>query len=586
MQWRTLTRRSTAVALATGGLLGLGASGALAATGSTVYGGGSTFQTNAQNTIWLPSWTSALSPKPTIKYGAGGSGTRAAFGTTNGVLDPTFNNASNPDKPTDTLYGYIGTDAAPNTTALGLARNASGNVRLLTIPVAQAPVTALVSLPADCAVTGAVNLPNSVLSKAFAGTYTTWTDLLSGAGITPTGAGCGVAVKRVVRSNTSGTSFAFRNFLNQVDTATWASFANDGTSWPGPADTVSADGSTALSSGSLLSGYVKKTPGTIGFADLSDAVAGGYTATATLQAATSNRIAFASLQNNGTTVAGATFASPQAASATTGNCATDVGSLPRWQGAPDSGTADWSNVLASDPNVKGFTGQNFYPACAVTYDLAWADYTTGNLAAAYTKNGATAAGVQATVKDYLGYVTSDAGQTAINTASYTKLPAQIAKTAQSAVAGIGGPVVVPPVDTPVDPPVVTPPVVTPPVVTPPVVTPPVVAPKVAKFALSVAKPKSVKRGASLSFKVTVRNSGAGASAASVLTVTPPKGVRVGSGKAGKAVKIKIAAIKAGGSKVITVKLKTAKSTKKSTKVTLGLAGGGLKASGSLALKLK
>ncbi|MEV4418359.1 PKD domain-containing protein [Patulibacter sp. NPDC049589] len=109
---------------------------------------------------------------------------------------------------------------------------------------------------------------------------------------------------------------------------------------------------------------------------------------------------------------------------------------------------------------------------------------------------------------------------------------------------------------------------------------------VAKFALSIAKPKAVKRGKSLSFKVTVRNSGTAGSAASVLTVTPPKGVRVGSGKAGKAVKVKVAAIKAGGSKVITVKLKTAKSTKTSTKIKLSLAGGGLKASGTLSLKLK
>jgi hypothetical protein len=111
-------------------------------------------------------------------------------------------------------------------------------------------------------------------------------------------------------------------------------------------------------------------------------------------------------------------------------------------------------------------------------------------------------------------------------------------------------------------------------------------PLTAKFALSVGKLKTVKRGQSLSFKVTVTNSGTGKSAASVLSVKPPKGVRVGSGKAGATVKVKVAALAAHAKKTITVKLKTAKSTKKSTKISLSLSGGGKSAKKSLALKLK
>jgi hypothetical protein len=147
------------------------------------------------------------------------------------------------------------------------------------------------------------------------------------------------------------------------------------------------------------------------------------------------------IQNNGTSLASPGFAGPKAASGNIGNCATTK-ATPSEAGAPYSVTDSWAGVLASDPNATHDLAGNFYPICALTYDLAWKHYNAPGLAAFYNnaEQGTTTEGIEATVKNYLTYVTSTGagqGQSAINSNFYTQLPTPLLPKAQNAAAFIG-----------------------------------------------------------------------------------------------------------------------------------------------------
>ncbi|HEY2571362.1 MAG TPA: hypothetical protein VGI27_07805, partial [Solirubrobacteraceae bacterium] len=142
---------------------------ALGATGSNVYASGSSFQKTAQISVWQPLWAggkSLLSPIPTFTYTSTSSGPGLSeFGNDDGTLKTAKDTVAG---PLGLFDGLVGSDDPPTTGQIALANLASG-AHELTVPVAQAPVAVLLSLPSGIsALAGGtkINLTNTVLEQA------------------------------------------------------------------------------------------------------------------------------------------------------------------------------------------------------------------------------------------------------------------------------------------------------------------------------------------------------------------------------------------------------------------------------------
>jgi hypothetical protein len=451
-----------------GGLIGSSAalaSGSL--TCNNVNASGASQQNTAQNSVWIPGFASfsPCSSLPTIVYTkTSNTPPQEEFGNNNGVFNP----KEDPGAPAGVLDGYVGIDDPPNAGQLGNAETAAVEATLveLTIPIAQAPLAVLLSLPAACSIAenGRVNIQNQYLDKLWSGgipaggsdpnnggnpypanSWGAFFALIGQTGVvdsgTGGGTGCETPVTLQVRSNSAGTSYEFKNYLNQLDSTVWAPYATDYDFWP--ASTVNTGNS---SDGNQASNTAAR-PGSIGYAGLASAAAvsgtpfSGKATLTTDGGSASHQITWAQLQNNGTSLSNPGYGSPKAASGNIGNCATTK-DTPSEAGAPYSVTDSWTGVLASDPNATHDLAGNFYPLCTLLYDLSWKHYDAPGLAAYYNNagQGTTAEGIEATVKSYLTYVTSSApgeGQSAINNDYYTPLPTPLLPKAQNAAAYIG-----------------------------------------------------------------------------------------------------------------------------------------------------
>jgi ABC-type phosphate transport system substrate-binding protein len=447
----------------------IGSSSALASgslTCDNVYGNGSSLQNVAQNTVWISGFPSynECSATPTIKYTktSSGAGLEEFGNGGNGFVTTEDTGA-----PSGVLDGYVGSDDPPTAGDLGNAETAAVEATLveLTIPVAQAPVAVILSLPAKCTIAegGRVDIQNAYLNDLWSGkvptggsdpnnsgspyaenTWGAFFALIGQAGVTDSGTGSGTGCEKPitlqVRSTSSGTSYAFKNYLSQIDSAEWAPYATDYEFWP--ATNIE---STGNASGGNLATDTAKRAGSIGYANTADAAGisetafGGKAVSVTDGGSEAHQILWAQIQNNGTSLSSPGYGSPKAASGNIGNCATSK-DTPSEAGAPYSVTDSWAGVLASDPNATHDLGGNYYSICALTYTLAWKHYDAPGLEAFYNEKGTTSAGIEATVKNYLTYVTSSAageGQAAINSNYYTQLPTPLLPKAQEAAAYIG-----------------------------------------------------------------------------------------------------------------------------------------------------
>ncbi len=499
MSIHTRSRRlAVGVACIGGGLLGFGtavlpvtasAAGTLACR--NVTGSGSSLQKVAQINVFTAGFaSSSCATAPTVTYTPTGSGAGLKeFGNGTEAL------AAGESGNKTSLDGYVGTDDAPTPAQTNQADVAGGggDQRELTIPVAEAPVAVLLHPPAACTVTGTPDISNEVLNELWQDKYATWEAFLTAAGITSTGT-CTEAITLVVRQDNSGTSYVFKSYLNQIDSAVWQPYANDFTTWPDPVTHPVSKG------GSAVVAEVKAKAGSVGYAATADAHAGEFAAYPNA----SKGYFWAEVQNNSTTSIGASYADP--ASGSNGNCPTAV--TPA--GSPTA-PGNWYGVLASSPKISTSTGftAGQYSLCGLTYDLAWTDYA---LIAAYGSASAPLETGNAT-SDFLTYVTGP-GQSALAGAGqyYSALPAPVQKVAQETAAevnhphpsggggggggtgGGGGP-------SPVITPTVTPVVIAPVIIAPIKVVPPIVikpltkAQKLAK-ALKVCKKEHKKQRAS------------------------------------------------------------------------------------------
>jgi len=472
----------------------LSASPALASvTCDPIYGSGSSLQADAQGTqssppgtlgggtgVYLNNWAGAntsCSSTPTALYSATSSGSgQNVFGDNTGTLAPT----KDPNVPAGDIDAYAGTDDPPNAFQLGNAQSAAqeGTLVQITIPIAQAPVAVALSLPDLYTITplapatvARVSISNSQLNELWLGTVPaggsdphnggaaypaqTWGAFFALIGesahavVTDNGTGAGnggeTPINLEARDANSGTSYAFKSYLSQIDSTDWSPYASDFQFWP----TTVTFNKTALvatgfqnDTGGHLAANTAATPGAVTYANTADAItlpagATGFSGQANLvtdYGSASHDILFALIQNNGTS-GSPTYAAPVRTPAVNGNCSTTK-VAPGLLGAPYSYTDSWYGVLASDPNASTDLGATFYPICALTYDMTWKHYGAPGLAPFYNNEGAS--GVQNvfnSVDDYFTYLIGQ-GQTDINSDYYAAVPTPLHAKLVSAVGGM------------------------------------------------------------------------------------------------------------------------------------------------------
>lgn len=362
---------------------------------------------------------------------------------------PRFGMTDEPPSPTGVAQMNMGTDAVGD----------EGQIHV--IPAAVGAVAPLVNFPNNCDVnllpagarTAEQNLdndatPDDVIRVRFTKAQfdkvwakdadaDRWTEVF--AELAPD-TDCDKPIIRVVRFDDSGTSFAFKDYLDQIaparnwipafvtpDTRTWPNATVGpradcaGATGPGSQDDAIDQLTSGCSNGN--GGLVPKliaTDGSIGYSDVSTA----RTASPSLAIspeANDNDTYWTQLQNGSNT-----FTEPTADAngfrtdgARGSNCQSTT-----YTGVPASTLGDWS--AASGVNAPAGFG-----ICSLTYGLVFDDY-----AAAY--GGAPAEEQKArSVKDYWTDIVSDGGQGTLFPNDYSPLPASILALARAGVNAVG-----------------------------------------------------------------------------------------------------------------------------------------------------
>jgi hypothetical protein len=297
----------------------VGAAPALAVThaGQNIYGSGSSLQLVAQTQVWDPLWhANPTVDQPTLNndpavtnYNPTGSGPGLAeFGNTTGVLDETQDPVA---QAAGQLDAYTGSDDPPggplgtagtNLTNASAAASGAATTKIdeVTVPVAEAPVAVIFSLPSGItAGTGSLlQLTNQELQSIWsdkipksahyaANTYGAileeahWTHVAANPKaeqFTDAGGstGGGSTVTLQARAKGSGTTYTFRGFLYLSHDPTYTiKTVNDSNTlanpngWPASVANINETGNT---NGPALVDTTTTTPGSVGYANLADAV--------------------------------------------------------------------------------------------------------------------------------------------------------------------------------------------------------------------------------------------------------------------------------------------------------------------------
>jgi phosphate transport system substrate-binding protein len=313
-RWLAVAALTTTSVL--GGLVGMGGAeavspqvGTFCANSGTVVGAGATFQTNVQATFKADyqDRCNQLGRAPgSLTYNGGGSGAgRSQFcsGTVQyGASDEPFDVAEKASCHSGAAFNQF--------------------------PVALGAVTISYNAPTGCALPSPLNLTAAQVSGIFKGTITNWSSIVST---------CSAALSRVVRSDSSGTTYVFKDFLSKRDSS-WATYKTNAnnTVWPGTPAPLTGSGNGGVAS------VVNSTDGSVGYVELSSAFSNGLT--------------WANVENSA-----GTFESPVEADGAA-NCTTAAATAV----LPTSTDGDWSGVSITD----GLVG---YPICSFTYLLIWTD---------------------------------------------------------------------------------------------------------------------------------------------------------------------------------------------------------------------
>ena len=310
----------------------------------TLNGSGSSFQT-----VYMESAISAfktVQPNMTVNYGAGGSG-KGRTDLASGVVN------------------FAGSD-----TPIPAAEQANFKGTVLYFPVVIAPITMSYNLSG---VSG-LKLDATVIAKIFQAQITTWNDpaitsLNSGKNLPNT------KITVVRRSDSSGTTQNFSDFLVKAAPTTWTLGTASTIAWP--ATTVGGNGNGGVAS------VVKTTPGAIGYVDYPDAKASG--------------LSYASVKNQD-----GKYIVPSTSSATA--------------------AADNSTV---EPNL---TFSAIWAPGASSYPITYQSFTL-----VYESQTSDTAKL---LKAWVGYLVGD-GQKLLPTLNYAPLPSSIQSKAKDQVSKIG-----------------------------------------------------------------------------------------------------------------------------------------------------
>lgn len=253
------------------------------------------------------------------------------------------------------------------------ARCKTGNA--IDLPLVPGPIAVGYNLPG----VSSLNLSAATLAQIFSGKISKWND----AAITKDNPGVtlpSTGIQTFHRSDSSGTSYNFSNYLANEAASDWSYGANK--VWPGP-------GGQGDKGSALVSQDVKKTVGGIGYFELSYA--------------TQQSIPYAKVSN----AAGQFVALTQQNTTNFLAKATIAGS-----GNDLKLNFDYKDTSASD-----------YPNILVTYEIV-------------CEKGNDPAKLPA-LKDYLSYAASTPGQQSIVSSGYVTLPANIQTKVQAAIGSLG-----------------------------------------------------------------------------------------------------------------------------------------------------
>lgn len=448
-------------------------------SGTSIVGRGSTFQNPAQ-LVWQPGFTK-------------GSSTVACSGTqgSKGTPGVEYRNKESADRGSgaclkafgaeketpNRTYSFCGTDEAPNPKQAGEIESheeIGGEAEdLETIPVLQGAVAVIVHLPAGCTSSseptekgkvnklGRLSLDAATLEGIYRGTINNWEEVITAQkGDAKDTITCNVAseekdpITRVVRTDHSGTTHIFKEYLGLVNSApfeaekyeeaydgsstgchevkaeekkTWAEVAEgcENQRWPTAAKVVR---NTETGNPGVVN-LVNSTESSIGYADL--AVAAEYKFFSTKEdkggenkKGEANSRFWAPIQDS--SVAGVSYADPSTKSDTeklgNSNCKnTDYIESEEHTFPPESTRDLWYEAKAAKVEEN-------YPLCGLTYDLAFRQYKYFG----FTLPTAT------TIENYLYFeVSSKGGGKEIKNHDYEALPKEVLKKSEAGIKEIG-----------------------------------------------------------------------------------------------------------------------------------------------------
>lgn len=383
MMGNTVKRTHAVGAAVLAGLTAL----ALAACGSdnnTSSTGGSTPATGGGSSSAA---TTAAGPAISGSFSGAGSSAQqqamqawiAAFQQQNSGLTINYDPAGSGAGRQQFLAGgvpWAGSDAAMSTAELTQSQKVCGANGAWDIPVYISPIAVAFNLPGITS----LNLAPATIAKIFTGAITTWNDpaiAADNAGVTLPS----MKIATVHRSDKSGTTHNFTDYLNKTAPDVWTNAGNDG--WP-------LNGGDSAQGNSGVAGVVTSTQGSIAYLDDSAVPQSG--------------VGVAKIK------VGSEWNKPSATGA-----AAVVSASPLATGRPTN------DVVVNIDRTASASGD--YPLLMVSYGIACSTYTDtakGNF-----------------VKSFLGYIVSDAGQQAgAQAAGSAPMTGTLAQKAAAAVAAI------------------------------------------------------------------------------------------------------------------------------------------------------
>ncbi|HYV16555.1 MAG TPA: substrate-binding domain-containing protein [Conexibacter sp.] len=437
--------------------------------GSSIVGSGSSFQKIIQQNIWTQNdlatggfagsnanLSFCLPGSPfndnnnTITYNSTGSGAGKRTFDSDGVAP--YRAGNGPDR-------FVAFDDAPTATEIanmdaGDPAISTDNANIRVIPVGTGAITISVHFPDGCKwrsdydwkvnnsdFTTRFKLPNTKWEQVFDGSISTWGQLLAisptipgisaiaGSGLT--NAQCvATPIKRAVRSDVSGTTFNFKQWLETVDPSQSPSWDENTPGGLANLDWPNDSGATAVVRGNGNGGVaaqVNATNGSVGYVDLATARANGFDMTPAATLLTADRKFWVPVQNGS-----AAYLDPQTTEFGFKSTSTDRGAacnkatVVNIPSNPDPTLdTDWSHTTAGNSPAG-------YGICLVSYVGAWDDdkdaYGFGT--------GGSEQNLARTVKDYVTYMTGGTGQSLLPRFDYAKLPTSLSTIAINGAAAI------------------------------------------------------------------------------------------------------------------------------------------------------